>query len=128
MPNFFDLVLKPNLFKQTTTTFGYDASWVPALGTVPLLARVHFKDPVRLEKELVMERNSYDVSDPVMEYSEPDFPGLLESVQNGGREYVHVKGVMVDGVFTGGERYCVTQVLAKWDGETRFATLVKEPL
>lgn len=118
MPNFFDLVLKPNLFKQTTTTFGYDASWVPALGTVPLLARAHFKDPVRLEKELVMERNSYDVSDPVMEYLEPDFPGLLESVQNGGKEYIFVEGV----------RYGVMQVLAKWDGETRFATLAIEPL
>lgn len=118
MNNFFDSVLKPNLYKQTTTTFGYDASWVPALGTVPLLARVHFKDPVRVDKELIMERTNYNVSDPVMEYLEPDFPGLLESVQNGGREFVIVAG----------ERYGVQEVLAKWDGETRYATLVKEPL
>lgn len=116
--NFFDSILKPSLFKITTDTFGYTASWVPALGTVPLIARVHFKDPVKLDKELVMERTDFKVVDPIMEYLEPDFPGLLESVENGGREIVFIEGV----------RYGVTEVISKWDGDTRYATLIKQPL
>lgn len=98
MSNLFD-GLRDAAFDVTLTTFGYDASWVPAATPEAdaLVARVHFKDPS--EKEEIRGADFAPLA-PFIEYRKPNFPGLYEAIRekNGG-EVIIVNGITYDARF-----------------------------
>lgn len=110
MGNIFD-GLQKNLFKLTTTVFGYDAEWQPTAGGALQTAKVHYKKPNEIR--VLDTAFEYNPENHMMEYQEGDFVGLYESVRDGGREFVEVEGT----------RFVVEQIKAYWDGKTFRADL-----
>lgn len=126
MANAFDS-MESNLFRTTTNVFGYDASWIPSGSTdgAPLTAVVHLKDPNKLGDKYEHERVDFKVKQPVMEYFEPAFPGLMESVETTGGGAQEIVSINVSTNSTPVlKQFYVTEVTKIWDGKTYLAILI----
>ena len=112
MGNAFDS-LKKQAFDVVTHVMGYDAVWTSSeSGSLPLLARVGYKDPS--EKQELSGIDSWNPDEPFMEYRIGFFPGLKERVDSSHAEFVEISG---KGFFA------VREVQTKFDGETFVARL-----
>lgn len=112
MSNLFDS-LKIKTFDVVTKTMGYDAVWTSSeSGSLPLLARILYKDPS--EKQELSGVGDWNPNEPYMEYRIGFFPGLKERVDSNFPEFVEIAG---KGFFA------VREVNTKFDGETFLAKL-----
>lgn len=122
MPNPFD-TLKASLFKTVTNHMGYKADW---LSSTDMLVRsaslgVTFKYPTLKEKQF-LEWDEFVYSPPnrIVEYMEPDFPGLYDSVNNtNGTSMEFIKVYEHDEV--NGEEYVINSVRRMFDGSVIYA-------
>lgn len=83
MPHFDQL--KARLFKTVTNHMGYRAAWLSSVSglLVPEALGVTYKYPTLKEKQfLEWDEFVYEAPNRIMEYMEPDFPGLFDLVYN----------------------------------------------
>jgi hypothetical protein len=104
MKNLFD-GLQATAHVVVTTNMGYDASWTPSIGGPTQTGRVLFNKPTQ-KADITDEE--YSAITTKMEYLEPGFPGLAESVNNNGNEVVIIDGIA----------YNCYKVDQKYDGKT----------
>ena len=84
---------------------GYDASWTPIAGGLPVVGRVLLKEPTEKDLENRVEYNPFIY---LLEYFKGTFDGLLESSRGGAIEKLIVLG----------NTYEVRLPIAKYDGKT----------
>ena len=75
--------LKASLFKTVTKHMGYRAAWLSSVTgqTIPDTLGVTFKYPTLKEKQfLEWDEFVYEPPNRIMEYMNPDFPGMYELV------------------------------------------------
>lgn len=101
--------------EQVNSLYGDSCSWSPYGGGDTVTGMVLLNIPSEL---LGLEGETRDawMFHPVgawVEYAEPDFAGLYESVRDGERETITVKGI----------EYRVTDVKKLWDGATYKAKI-----
>lgn len=94
---------------------GYDAVWVNSASNEEFKSRVGYKDPS--EKQELSGIDSWNPSEPFMEYRAGFFPGLKELVDS---NVVQKVSIDTKGVFY------VREVQTKFDGDTYVARLAKE--
>ncbi len=107
--NIFDS-LKKQAFDVIVDTMGYNATWISESNT--FTARVGYKDPS--EKQELSGIDSWNPSEPFMEYRVGFFTDLKSKVDLGSAEFVTIEGI---GYFA------VVEVQTKYDGETFVARL-----
>ena len=113
--NVFDS-LKRKAFDVVTSQMGYDATWTSSeSGSSELKARVGFIDPS--ERQELSGIDSWNPSEPFMEYRKDFFEGLKQRVDSGKAEFVYIdsKGL-----------FAVPEVQTKYDGDTFVARLRRE--
>lgn len=109
--NAFDS-LKKNTFDTVTRVMGYDAIWVNSESNESFIARVGYKDPS--EKQELSGIDSWNPSEPFMEYRAGFFENLKVRVDNGNLETVEISGK---------GNFAVVEVRSKYDGDTFVARL-----
>lgn len=112
--NHFDL-LKTKPFDAVTQLMGYDAVWTNSVSAEVLTARIAYKDPS--EKQELSGIDSWNPSEPFMEYRSSFFSGLKELTDSNVFQKVTIDG---KGVFY------VREVQTKFDGDTFVARLAKD--
>lgn len=108
------------LHRITTRKFGYLVSWLPSFGGDAIVKLAHIKDPNKWGEIHVVEKVDYGQQEPILEYFDGDFPGLMESVNNGGTETITTSKGVLNEVFT----YRVASANRIHDGQTIMAILV----
>jgi hypothetical protein len=110
--NPFDL-LESTLFDVVTATMGYDATWLPSVGGLPVLSgRVLFGSPSQGHK-IVLQDVDYLPEKWYMEYKRGVFDGLKEAVDANRDEMVNING----------NSFYIRQITTKYDGDTFVALL-----
>jgi hypothetical protein len=109
MPNPFDFA-RLSALNIVKDVFSNPAEWTPSAGGAPLTARVLFNHPTDTRRH---HRAEYNPLIHSMEYHLDEFPGLFESLRDGGAEFVTIEG----------RQYEVREVLANFDGKTYVAQL-----
>lgn len=107
--------LKLQTFDVITKNMGYDAVWVNSQSSEIFTARVGYKDPS--EKQELSGIDSWNPSEPFMEYRTGFFTGLKELTDNNIFQKVNID---IKGVFY------VREVQTKFDGDTFVARLAKD--
>lgn len=116
MANAFERMQK-RLFDLTTTVFGYKAVWLPSpQNPTDIEGDVNYRQPN--EKDMIRSNGDYEPASYFMEYREPFFKGLYESVRDNNVEYVSI----VD-QYSVVHYYIIRSIKAQWDGKTFFAFL-----
>lgn len=111
--NIFDNI-QDSVFDTITTTFGYQATWIPADGSAQQSAKVLYKDATEKHG---MSNIDIDVERYLMEYKAGDFVGLKKSVDQLENEVVRIqiKQQVLE--------FSVKAVDTKFDGKTLVAIL-----
>lgn len=112
--NHFD-ILKNKPFDAVTHLMGYDAIWTNSVSGEILTARVAYKDPS--EKQELSGIDSWNPSEPFMEYRKGFFTGLKDLVDSNVFQKVTIdtKGI-----------FYIREIQTKFDGDTFVARLSKE--
>lgn len=84
---------------------GYPSSWTPSTGGDAIEGRMGIKVPTMGRDT---QGKGFDPQVPMLEYLNPDFPGLFDNVREGKQEVVTVDGV----------DYTVFKATKKYDGDT----------
>lgn len=126
MPHFDKL--KASLFKTVTKHMGYRAAWLSSVSglLVPETLGVTYKYPTLKEKQfLEWDEFVYESPNRIMEYMQPDFPGLYELVseRNGTtKENVTIWEVPIpNSTVFGPAIYRINSVRKMFDGSIIYA-------
>lgn len=82
--NIFD-GLADMVFNATTSTMGYDATWIPNDESPSISARVHYNDKTATDR---IGDIDYQPETPTMQYKYGDLPGLKEAIDRGNLETI----------------------------------------
>lgn len=104
--------MQVNLAGVVDVTFGYDCSWTPAGGGLPIIGRILLKEPTEKDSINGIE---YNPRIYIAEYFHGAFPSLYESSRTN----------TVETVVINGSDYEVRIVKLDYDGKTYKAILEK---
>ena len=119
--NFFDSI-RDNAVSVVNNTMGYDATWLPSLGGEEQRCRVLFSSATEEAHDL--DNEVFETFDCRAEFLLPDFSNLMDSVGGKNKEVISID---LTSRGEGIKRFYVQKVVAKYDGKTHVAYLIRKP-